>query len=114
MENAAYRLEATATGTGSGVNVMLFDKRLNLLVADGPYVYHAGLQRFGAKEDSGRQVPGTAEELLTLTAAKIAVAGDKLTIRGELAGLECRAQLTCPRIGRSWRSGSFSETKAMR
>jgi hypothetical protein len=94
VENAGYRLDVTETG--GGVNAALFDKTLNLPVAEGPYVYRAGLQRFGMKVEGGREVRGTAEELARLTVTKITVDGDKLTIRGELAGLDLEHTLTLP------------------
>ena len=63
---------------------MLFDKVMNLRVADGPYLYRA--QRHGTpKQKSG-----------VITDAKINIAGNKLTIRGWLAGIEIEHTFTLP------------------
>ena len=83
LANAAYRLEATPAN--GNVHVVLFDKTMNLPVADGPYLYRAERQRGATKQKAAG-----------LTDAKIAVAGDKLTIRGELAGLELEHTFTLP------------------
>lgn len=82
LSNAAYRLEVTPTN--GGVHVVLFDKVMNLRVADGPYLYRA--QRHGTpKQKSG-----------VITDAKINIAGNKLTIRGWLAGIEIEHTFTLP------------------
>jgi hypothetical protein len=83
LSNGAYRLEVTAAS--GGVHVVLLDKAMNLRVADGPYLYHAE-----------RQQGSTKQKAAGLTDAKIAVAGDKLTIRGELAGLDLEHTFTLP------------------
>ena len=83
LSNAAYRLEVTpANGT---VNVTLFDKSMNLCVADGPYFYRVE-----------RRQEASTQKATALTDVKIAVAGDKLTIRGQLAGLELEQTYTLP------------------
>ena len=81
--NAAYRLEATAAD--ESVNVSLLDKTMNLRIADGPCLYRAE-----------RQQGATKQKAAGLTNAKIAVAGDTLTIHGELAGLEVEHTFTLP------------------
>ena len=83
LANAAYRLEATPAE--GGVHVVLFDKTMNLHVADGPYLYRAE-----------RQQGATKQKAAGLTNARITVAGDTLTIRGELAGLEIEHTFTLP------------------
>jgi hypothetical protein len=83
LANAAYRLEVTPAN--GSINVTLFDKTMNLPIADGPYLYRAKRQRGATKQ----QAAG-------LTNAKIAAVGDKLTIRGELAGLELEHTFTLP------------------
>ena len=54
-------------------------------LADSPYLYRAG-----ANEGEIQQTA------TTLTNARITVAGDKLTIRGELAGLDLEHTFTLP------------------
>ena len=83
LANAAYRLEATPTK--GGIHVVLFDKTMNVPLADGPYLYRAERQQGAIKQKATR-----------LTNAKITVAGDKLTIRGELAGLDVEHTFTLP------------------
>jgi hypothetical protein len=83
LANAAYRLQATPAK--GGVHVLLFDKTMNLPLADGPYVYSAQRQTGTTKQKASR-----------LTEATIGVAGDTLVIRGWLAGLDVEHTFTLP------------------
>jgi hypothetical protein len=83
LSNAAYRVEATAGA--DGVRVVLFDEAMNLRLADGPYLYRAE-----------RRQDGIADDFSRLENANIAVEGDNLVIRGELAGLKVEHTLTLP------------------
>jgi hypothetical protein len=83
VENAAYRLEITLAG--DDVRAVLFDKTLNLTLANGPYLYRAERQRDGIIESSSG-----------LAKASIVVTDGKLTVHGELAGAEIEHTLTLP------------------
>jgi hypothetical protein len=83
LSNAAYRLEVTQAS--DGLHAVLADKTLNLRLADGPYLYRAE-----------RRQGETEENFTQLENAKISVDGDKLIIRGELAGLKVEHTLTLP------------------
>ncbi len=74
-ENQAFRLEISLSG--GQVQARLSDKIFNAVVAAGPYVYRAE-----RKENSA------AKKYSALENARAALEGDKLVIRGELAGLE--------------------------
>ncbi len=82
VENGAYRL--TAEVAGGSVGVTLDDRLLGLRVAEGPYLYRA--QR---ANDRDRE-QGLIDSL-------ISTRGDRLTMRGRLAGLELEQTFTLPR-----------------
>jgi hypothetical protein len=94
VENEAYKLEANVTG--DGVHVVLFDKALNLQLADGPYLYRAARQEYGMSEEAGRKQFGTREDSFRLTNPSVAVDGNALIIRGEIAGLQLEHTLKLP------------------
>jgi hypothetical protein len=83
LENQAYRLEITLAG--GQVHARLLDKISNAAVADGPYLYRAE-----------REEHSIAKKYPALENARAAVEGDKIVIRGELAGLELEHTFCLP------------------
>lgn len=83
VANEGYSL--TAMTAAGGVSIRLEDKRLGLAVADGPCVYRAVRLADGRREQ-GR---GLEEPVLVLV-------GDRLAVRGRLAGLDLEHSFTLP------------------
>ena len=69
LGNAAYRLEVT--NSYGGIHAQLFDKTLNLPLADGPYLYSAEYCK-----------GGEMKTVFRLKDSNVSVQGDKLIIRG--------------------------------
>ncbi len=81
VANDAYRL--TARRDGRQIHIRLHDRSAGFDFADAPYLYRAV-----------RPTPTGARVHESLEAPSLSVAGDTLTIAGELAGLEIRHRLT--------------------
>jgi hypothetical protein len=81
-ENQAYRLEISLSG--GQVQARLYDKSHAMNVADGPYVYRAMQKR------------NNAVKFAALENARAAVEGDKIVVRGELAGLRLEQTFLLP------------------
>ncbi len=82
VENGAYRLAATVV-EGGAVQVTLDDRALPFRVAEGPYLYRA-------------QRTNDPLEERGLRAARLAIESNRLTIQGQLAGLEVEHTFTLP------------------
>jgi hypothetical protein len=84
VSNEGYSL--TAKTADGGVSVVLEDKHVGLTVADGPCVYRAV-----------RLAEGRHEEHTRLQEARLELEGERLTVRGRLAGLELEHSFTLPK-----------------
>src|SRR5947207_3248452 len=83
LSNAAYT--ATVTLADGLVHIHLHDKRQDLAIADGPYVYRAGRATAEGQALSTR-----------LMETAVRVDGDTIVITGSLAGLEVEHRLSLP------------------
>jgi hypothetical protein len=83
IENSAYRLVIDAAS--GGLHAVLEDKRSGLRLADGPLVYRT--------DAAGHENPAA---LFQLADSAVSAEGQRLTIRGTLAGLRVEHSFTLP------------------